>query len=87
MYHLQLHEVECEQDIIGGVEILDESVTFRWSNEASAALEELEKTTNALQEISGNVKCLVSPAFSLHPPYILAQLTNTYTCIRCCLCM
>ncbi|DBA71516.1 TPA: hypothetical protein ACH3X2_011301 [Trebouxia sp. C0005] len=30
----------------------------RWSNEASAALEELKRTKKALQEISGNVKCL-----------------------------
>lgn len=35
---------------------------LRWANEAAAALEELKKTTKALQEICGNVKCLVQPA-------------------------
>ncbi|KAL0034643.1 hypothetical protein WJX77_000708 [Trebouxia sp. C0004] len=38
--------------------IHDTSGYTRWSNEASAALEELKKTKKALQEISGNVKCL-----------------------------
>ncbi|DBA87444.1 TPA: hypothetical protein ACH3X1_004485 [Trebouxia sp. C0004] len=37
---------------------LTSSLDRRWSNEASAALEELKKTKKALQEISGNVKCL-----------------------------
>ncbi|KAA6426936.1 MAG: hypothetical protein FRX49_03260 [Trebouxia sp. A1-2] len=38
--------------------IHDTSGYTRWSNEASAALEELKRTKKALQEISGNVKCL-----------------------------
>ena len=47
---------------------------FRWSNEASAALEELKKTKKALQEISGNVKCLVCFAdyFIMHAQAVMA---------------
>ncbi len=37
----------------------------RWSSEAAAALEELKKTTKALQEISSNVKCLVRLLLSI----------------------
>ena len=36
-----------------------QSIACRWSNEAAAALEELEKTKHALQAISQNVSCLV----------------------------
>ncbi len=54
---------------------LDEqsSLEFRWSNEASAALEELKKTKKALQEISGNVKCLVCFAdyFIMHSQAVI----------------
>lgn len=42
-----------------------EFMPSRWSSEASAALDELKKTTKALQEISSNVKCLVLPAAPL----------------------